>query len=66
MATINNPVNPVNPKNYPVARPAGKEHIPLYPTGFIAFRIAQLSLAVLILALTAYGGLLPRGPLAGS
>lgn len=40
---------------HPVARPAGKEHIPLYPAGFIAIRYVQLILALVILALAAYG-----------
>jgi hypothetical protein len=60
---MNNP-NPAlvpAPKQYSSARPAGKEHIPLYPTGFAAFRIAQLSLAVLVLALSAYGALCWKG-----
>lgn len=43
-----------NPKFSPV-RPAGREHIPLLPNGFIALRIVQLVLAVLVLALAAYG-----------
>lgn len=44
-----------NPKQYPVARPPGREHIPLYPTGFSVIRIIQLVLALLILGLAAYG-----------
>jgi hypothetical protein len=40
---------------HPAARPLGKEHIPTYPPGFIAIRIVQLVLAVIILGLTAYG-----------
>ncbi|KAK0656556.1 hypothetical protein B0T16DRAFT_452112 [Cercophora newfieldiana] len=43
-----------NPK-YSAVRPAGREHVPIYPKGFIALRIVQLVLAVLILALAAYG-----------
>lgn len=39
---------------YSSARPAGREHIPLYPKGFIAIRIVQLVLAVIILALAAW------------
>lgn len=39
---------------YSSARPAGREHIPLYPKGFIAIRIVQLVLAVIILALSAW------------
>lgn len=41
--------------NYNAVRAPGHEHIPLYPRGFIAIRIVQLVLAVLILALSAYG-----------
>lgn len=36
-------------------RVAGREHIPIYPKGFIALRIVQLVLALIILALAAYG-----------
>ncbi len=35
-------------------RQPGREHIPLYPKGFIAIRIVQLVFAVLILALSGY------------
>ncbi|KAI0388487.1 hypothetical protein F5Y17DRAFT_202169 [Xylariaceae sp. FL0594] len=34
-------------------RPAGKEHVPLYPKGFVALRILQLVFAVVCLGLTA-------------
>jgi len=40
--------------NYVTARPPGKEHIPLYPNGFVAIRILQLVLAVVCLGLTAF------------
>lgn len=43
---------------YPAARPAGREHIPVYPKGFIAVRIVQLVLSILIMGLSAYGMLL--------
>lgn len=39
---------------YSASRPAGREHIPLMPKGFIAIRIVQLVLAVLVLALSAF------------
>lgn len=35
-------------------RPPGREHIPIYPRGFIVIRIVQLVLAVVIIALAAY------------
>lgn len=35
-------------------RAAGREHIPIYPKGFIAVRIIQLVIAVIILGLIAY------------
>ncbi|KAK3301069.1 uncharacterized protein B0H64DRAFT_30112 [Chaetomium fimeti] len=35
-------------------RPLGREHIPIYPRGFIAIRIVQLVLALIILGLAAY------------
>ncbi|CAJ2500724.1 Uu.00g035770.m01.CDS01 [Anthostomella pinea] len=41
--------------NYSNERVAGKEHIPLYPRGFIAVRIIQLVVAVVCLGLCAYG-----------
>ncbi len=37
------------------ARPEGREHIPIFPKNFIALRIVQLVLAVIVLALSAYG-----------
>lgn len=43
-----------NPK-YSSARLAGREHIPLYPQNFIALRIVQLVLAVIVIGLAAYG-----------
>lgn len=43
-----------NPQAYAVP-PAGREHIPIYPSGFIAIRIAQLVLSVIIMGLAAYG-----------
>ncbi|KXX80077.1 hypothetical protein MMYC01_202879, partial [Madurella mycetomatis] len=35
-------------------RAPGREHIPIYPRGFIALRIVQLILTILIIALSAY------------
>jgi len=40
---------------YSAERPVGREHIPLYPRGFIALRIVQLVLAVIIIGLCGYG-----------
>ncbi|KAI1334633.1 hypothetical protein F5Y15DRAFT_420720 [Xylariaceae sp. FL0016] len=40
---------------YSNQRVAGKEHIPVYPKGFIAVRIIQLVLAVICLGLCAFG-----------
>lgn len=40
--------------NYSTGQPAGREHFPVYPKGFIAIRIVQLVVAVIILALDAY------------
>ncbi len=37
------------------ARPEGREHIPIFPKNFVAFRIVQLVLSVIVLALSAYG-----------
>lgn len=34
-------------------RPAGREHVPVYPKGFIAVRIVQLVFAVVIMGLDA-------------
>lgn len=42
-----------NPK-YSSQRLAGHEHIPLYPKGFVAVRILQLVLGVVLLGLTAF------------
>ncbi|KAK3945373.1 hypothetical protein QBC46DRAFT_372062 [Diplogelasinospora grovesii] len=36
-------------------RPAGREHFPQYPKGFIAVRILQLIFAVIVLGLSAFG-----------
>ncbi|RYO95171.1 hypothetical protein DL766_004200 [Monosporascus sp. MC13-8B] len=43
------------PKIYSNQRPAGKEHIPLYPRGFVALRIVQLVVGLVCLGLCAYG-----------
>ncbi|KAI0444893.1 hypothetical protein F4803DRAFT_510216 [Xylaria telfairii] len=40
--------------NYISERAAGKEHIPIYPKGFVAVRIIQLVLGIICLGLTAY------------
>ncbi|OIW23986.1 hypothetical protein CONLIGDRAFT_120551 [Coniochaeta ligniaria NRRL 30616] len=40
---------------YSTARIAGREHIPLYPNNFIALRIVQLVVAVIVIGLAAYG-----------
>ncbi|KAJ4385156.1 hypothetical protein N0V85_008184 [Neurospora sp. IMI 360204] len=40
---------------YSSDRAPGREHIPLYPKGFIAIRIVQLIIAILIAGLSAYG-----------
>ncbi|XXH06163.1 hypothetical protein Hte_012609 [Hypoxylon texense] len=40
---------------YSSQREAGKEHIPVYPRGFIAVRIIQLIIAIICLGLSAYG-----------
>lgn len=42
-------------QKYTASRVSGREHIPLYPKNFIALRIVQLVLAVIIIALSAYG-----------
>lgn len=39
---------------YSTGRPVGREHIPVYPRGFVAIRIVQLVVAVVILGLDAY------------
>lgn len=39
---------------YSASRPAGREHVPTMPKGFIAIRIVQLVLAVIVLALSAF------------
>jgi hypothetical protein len=38
-----------------IARRPGWEHVPIYPKGFIAIRIVQLVLALIMLGLTSYG-----------
>lgn len=40
---------------YSHERAPGREHIPRYPTGFIAIRIVQLIFALIIIGLSAYG-----------
>ena len=40
---------------FSAVRAPGREHIPLYPKNWIAMRIVQLVLAVIIMALGAYG-----------
>ncbi|KAI0204632.1 hypothetical protein F4808DRAFT_414408 [Astrocystis sublimbata] len=42
------------PGCYVAERAAGREHIPLYPKGFVALRIIQLVLGIICLGLTAY------------
>lgn len=39
---------------YSASRPEGREHIPLYPKGFIGLRIVQLVVAVIVLGLDAF------------
>ncbi len=39
---------------YSTARAPGREHIPLFPKGYIAVPIIQLVLAVITLAMSAY------------
>lgn len=46
---------------YSSHRPAGREHIPNYPKGFIALRFVQLILAVVIIGLCAYSLILVTG-----
>ncbi|KAK3694781.1 hypothetical protein B0T22DRAFT_81587 [Podospora appendiculata] len=43
------------PSKYSAVRPAGREHIPIYPNGFIALRIVQLVFSVIVLGLAAFG-----------
>ncbi|KAK4155526.1 hypothetical protein C8A00DRAFT_13459 [Chaetomidium leptoderma] len=45
----------MNNPQHPASRLPGREHIPIYPKGFVAIRIVQLVLAVLVLGLAAYG-----------
>lgn len=42
-------------KSYSNQRQPGREHFPLYPKGFIALRIVQLVLAVVVIGLTGFG-----------
>ncbi|KAK2022923.1 hypothetical protein LX32DRAFT_173883 [Colletotrichum zoysiae] len=44
-----------NDGRYSRQRAGGREHIPLYPKGFIALRIVQLALAVMVTGLCAFG-----------
>ncbi|KAF9878592.1 integral membrane protein [Colletotrichum karsti] len=44
-----------NTDKYSPQRRAGREHVPLYPRGFIALRIVQLVLALIITGLCAFG-----------
>ncbi|KAI1855590.1 hypothetical protein JX265_005993 [Neoarthrinium moseri] len=44
-----------SPAKYSSQRAAGKEHIPIFPKGFIAVRIIQLVLGVVVLGLSAFG-----------
>lgn len=39
---------------YSAVRPAGREHVPLLPKGFIAIRIVQLVVAVVVLGISAF------------
>jgi hypothetical protein len=41
--------------SYGLDRTAGREHVPLYPRGFIALRIVQLVLGVVITGLCGVG-----------
>ena len=43
------------PTKYSAQRPAGREHIPLYPKGFITVRILQLIVAIACLGLSGFG-----------
>lgn len=40
---------------YSSQRVSGKEHIPIYPKGFIAVRIIQLIVGIICLGLSAFG-----------
>jgi hypothetical protein len=40
---------------YSAERAPGREHIPLYPRGFIALRIVQLVLSLIIIGLCGFG-----------
>ena len=44
-----------NTTKYSAVRLPGREHIPVYPKGFIAVRILQLIFSVIVLGLGAYG-----------
>lgn len=43
------------PTKYSNQRPAGREHIPLYPRGFVIVRILQLIFAIICLGLSGFG-----------
>ena len=43
-----------NTTKHSAVRAPGREHIPVYPKGFIAVRILQLIFAVIVLGLGAY------------
>ncbi|KAI0966469.1 hypothetical protein F4678DRAFT_296206 [Xylaria arbuscula] len=40
--------------SYITDRPVGREHVPIYPKGFVAVRIIQLVLGIICLGLSAY------------
>ncbi len=40
---------------YSSQRAPGREHIPVYPKGFIAVRIIQLVLSLVVIGLSAFG-----------
>jgi hypothetical protein len=44
----------MNSNKYRADRMPGKEHIPVYPKGFIALRIVQLIISVIIIGLMGY------------
>ncbi|KAL2134961.1 hypothetical protein VTI74DRAFT_10282 [Chaetomium olivicolor] len=48
------PTATMSSPQHSTARPAGREHIPLYPRGWIAIRITQLVLSLLVMAMSAY------------
>ncbi|KDN61625.1 hypothetical protein CSUB01_01450 [Colletotrichum sublineola] len=53
-----------NDSKYSRQRVRGHEHVPLYPKGFIALRIVQLILAIIVTGLCAYG--IYREPIEGN